>query len=270
MGSLEDVLSELNLAKNNLNTTLSTWQARYHSSQSPLQQFRQKDMAIATLKTLLKTTIQEQLTATLTPIFALISKFQTLIAGLVTEISKLIEDLEKQVEGLLHINDALQNVRDKIHGLVDQLNGLDIRFVATEIKEIFEAVTIQLTALNPTTIGTHLKAHLDHILGAIDPNVLLGLAVLDTQHATLIALIKKNDPQKLLTDALQPEFDKVLNFLKLFEIQGIITGFLEAIERLQTDLTTELDKTADAYDKMIKDIPSDFQPQIGRSTGFST
>ena len=268
LGSLEDVLTELKLSKANLATTMATWQARYHNAQSPLQQFRQKDMSVTALKTLLKTTVREQLTATLRPIFSLISKFQTMVAAVVEEISTLIEQLETQLEGLVHINDALQNVRDKIHGLVDKLNGLDITFVATEIKAIFEAVTTQLEALNPTTIGTQLKVHFDHILGAIDPNVLLGLAELDALHATLVALIESRDPRKILLEAAQPEFDKVLNFLKEFEIQDIITGFLTAIEHLRTDLTTELDKTADAYDQMIKNIPSDYQSKIGVSVSI--
>ncbi len=265
ISSLQDVLTDLKAAKTKLTAFFPLWQTRYHAANGALSRYRKKNMPLAELKTMLKTTVREQLTDTLIPIFVLVKRFQALLAALLTEITDLIQQLETQIEGLLHINTALQEIQSSIHSLVDQLNGLDITFIATEIKDIFEAVETQLNALNPQEIGQALKTTFDGILNAIDPNTLLGLVALDAEHKKLIDIIHKNDPQKLLTNAVQPEYDKVLGFLKKFEIADIINTFLEVIERLRTELTTELDRTATAYEDMIHAIPSDFQGEIGVS-----
>lgn len=267
---LEDRKESFQSARTILTAFFQQWQTRYFQSNGPLSRYRQKNLSLPQLKNLLETTVREQLTNTLAPIFKAVQQFQALVNAILDELIALITSLETQINGLLEITDALERLRQAIHGLVEGLENLDITFIATEIQDIFDAVKIQLQAINPQTIANLLKTTFDHLLDAIDPNTLLGLPVLDGKHQQLIDMLRSRDPKVLLTDTVQPEFDKVLNFLRLLDISGIIQTFLDRIESLQTELTSELDRTVVAYEAMIDAIPSDLQGELSVSFSAST
>lgn len=270
LGTLEDRKLAFQQARTALEAFFPLWQARYFQPNGPLSRYRRKNLSLAQLKTLLETTIREQLTDTLAPIFKVVQQFQAMVGALLSEIVELITSLETQVNGLLAINDALEQLRQAIHGLVADLESLDITFIATEIQDIFDAVKVQLQAINPQTIANLLKTTFDHLLDAIDPDTLLGLPALDSRHQQLIDLLRARDPKVLLTNTVQPEFDKVLNFLRLLDMGLYIETFLERIEALQAELTVELDRTVDAYEEMIDAIPGDFQGELSVSFQAST
>ncbi len=265
LGGLQDRQTMLREARTRMATFFPQWQTRYFQPGGPLNHFRHGNLTLPELKTLLADTVREQLTRYIAPVFKAVGQVQALLAALLESIVDLMQRLEAQVNGLLSITEALDHLRSAIHGLVDQLEALDIMFIAREIQDVFDAVKAQLEALNPETIGNLLKTTFDHLLDALNPATLLGLSVLDGKHGQLVALLRERDPGKLLTDAVQPEFDKVLDFLRLFDISEIITVFLQNIEALQTQLATELDRTVTAYDSMIQAIPDRFDGQIGAS-----
>jgi uncharacterized protein YpuA (DUF1002 family) len=270
LGGLQDRLADLQKARTDFLAFLTIWQNRYFQPNGPLNQYRQKNLTLAQLKTLLADTIRTQLVSTLTPAFQIIQKFQVMLSALLGEIITLVGDLEIQAEALVKIGDALETMRQDIHAVVDLLNHLDITFIAREIDQIFDAVKAQLDAINPSKISALLKTTFDHLLDALDPNTLFGLADLDDRHTTLVNLLRERDPKKLVTELVQPEFDKVLNFLKLLDISDLLTTFIQRIEDLKVQLGTELDRTADAYDGMIKAIPGELQGQIGISVSVTT
>lgn len=270
LGGLQDRLGDLQSARTGLVAFFETWQNRYHQPNGPLSQFRQKNLTLDELKAMLSDTVHKQLSETLSPAFLVIEKFQSVLSTLLEEIIDLISRLEVQAESLVQIGAALEELRQGIHDMVDLLNGLDITFIAREIEDIFAAVKTQLDAINPQNISNILKTTFDHLLDALDPNTLLGLSDLDDRHKTLIDLLKERDPKVLLTETVQPEFDKIVVFLNEFDISELLNTFLQRIEDLKIQLGTELNRTADAYEDMVKTIPSDLQGELGVSVSVST
>jgi hypothetical protein len=270
LGGLQDRLNDLQGARTQLLAFFSTSQSRYHQPNGPLSLYRQKDLTLPQLKAMLADTVHTQLSTTLSPAFQIIEKFQALLSSILSEVSNLISKLEVQAASLAQIGTALEEMRKGIHDVVDLLNGLDITFIAKAIDDIFEAVKAQLNAINTQKIGSLLTATFNHLLDALDPNTLLGLADLDNQHTTLINLLKDRDPKVLVTQTVQPEFDKILVFLNEFNISDLLNTFLQRIEDLKTQLNTELDRTATAYEDMVKIIPSDLQGELGVSVSVTT
>lgn len=269
LGGLQDRLDDLKAARATLVTFFGVWQSRYHQPSGPLKQFRQKNLTLPQLKTMLADTVRTQLSATLSPAFQVVEKFQMMLSVLLGEVVDLIAKLEVQAASLVQIGSALEQMRKGIHDLVDTLNGLDIMFIAREIEDIFTAVKTQLDAINPQKISALLKETFDHLLDALDPNTLLGLADLDGEHKKLVGLLKERDPGVLLTKAVQPEFDKIIVFLNELDISDLLNTFLQRIEDLKVQLDAELDHTADAYEDMVKAIPGDLQGELGISVSAS-
>jgi archaellum component FlaC len=268
LGTLQDRKETFKNARTALTAFFPQWQTRYFTANGPLGRYRQKNLTLPQLKSLLETTVREQVATTLSPVFKVVQQFQSILNALLDELIELITALETQVNGLLEITDALERLRQAIRGLVDDLESLDITFIATEMQDIFDAVKAQLQAINPQNIANLLKTTFDHLLDAINPNNLLGLPALDGKHQELIDLLRSRDPKVLLTDTIQPEFDKIITFLKLFDLSEIIATFLQRIEDLQSELSTELDRTVDAYEEMIDVIPTDMQAEL--SVSFSS
>jgi hypothetical protein len=244
LGGLQDRLDDLETARARLVDFFDTWQSRYHQPNGPLSRYRQKNLTLPQLKTMLAQTVQTQLSATLSPAFRIIEKFQAMFSALLEEIIELISKLEVQAASLVKVGTALEEMRQAIHDMVELLNGLDITFIGREIEDLFEAVKAQLDAINPSNISNLLKATFDHLVDALDPNTLLGLPELDTRHKTLIDLLKERDPKVLLTKTVQPEFDKVLGFLTELDISDLLDTFLQRIEDLKIQRS---DCTGPAY-----------------------
>lgn len=270
LGGLQDRLEDLQEARTHLVTFFSSWQSRYHQPNGPLSRFRQKNLTLPQLKTQLADTVHSQLAEILSPAFGIVEKFQAMLSALLAEIIDLIARLEAQAASLVQIGTALEQLRQGIHDLVDMLENLDITFIANEIEDIFGAVKAQLDAINPQNISNLLKTTFDHLLDALDPNTLLGLTTLDNQHQQLVDLLKERDPKVLLTDTVQPEYDKILVFLNELNISDLLNTFLQRIEDLKIQLNTELNRTADAYENMVRAIPSDLQGELGVSVSVST
>ena len=206
----------------------------------------------------------------MSPSFQIIQKFHIILSPLLREIIYLIARLEIQAASLVQIGAALEQMRQGIHDVVNLLNGLDITFIAREIDELFAAVKAQLDAINPGKISAMLKTTFDHLLDALDPNVLFGLSELDSRHKTLVDFLKERNPKVLVTELVQPEFDKVITFLNELDISELLNTFLQRIEDLKIQLGTELDRTADAYDGMVSAIPSELHAEIGISVSVTT
>ncbi len=268
-GGLQDISDNWIARRASLETFFGKWQESFFVPTGALAIYRKPDMTLQELKQMMQQTITTQLTQSIAPVFRLIDHIQSLLSAILSELESLILRLEAQVEGLLHINDALNGLREAIHSIVGQLNTLDITFIANEIDEVFNAVKTQLEAINPTELGKILKTVFDQLLHSLDPNILLGLPQLDESHQTLVNLLRSRDPKVLLTDKLQPDYDKVVGFLKKFDISSIIDTFLLRVEGLQVQLDDELERVIAAYEEMIGAIPGSLSGSIGVSYSVS-
>jgi hypothetical protein len=270
LGGLHDLAQDWTSRREQLEIFFEDWQRNFFSANGPLALYRRPGMTLQELRNHMMETITSQLTNAIAPVFRVIDHIQVFIAAILSEMENLILRLETQVLGLLSITDALNGLRVAVQSIVDQLNALDITFIAREIEEVFGAVKAQLEAINPVEIGKALKTAFDNLIDAIDPVNLLGIAALDGKHQELVELLRERDPKVLITDKLQPEYDKIVDFLKLFDIKVIVETFLIRVEGLQVHLDEELERVISAYEEMIGAIPGPLSGSLGVSFSVSS
>ncbi|MEZ4958230.1 MAG: DNA circularization N-terminal domain-containing protein [Saprospiraceae bacterium] len=269
LNSIEDWKTDLVSAKTTIQNAFANWDARYFSPNSPLEALRLTDPSPEAIKTLLKDTIQQQLTETLAPLFRVIDHFSSFFAGILDEITQLVSDLQSRLANLLAAANTLDELRNSINGLVDTLENFDITFIADEVKDVFDAVKAQLEQISPAVIAAAVKVPFDNLLNLLDLNTLLGVDQLDDEYNQILENLRANDPTRLLAEVVQPEYDKIPAFLQRLDLSVQINTLIEILESLKVELEGELDRTADAYDAMIDVVPSDLQASLSVSASVS-
>lgn len=269
LNSLEDWKDDLTSAKTTIQTAFADWDTRYFSPNSPLEELRLANPDAEAIRTLLKDTIQQQLTETLAPLFRVIDHFSSFFAGVLDEITQLVGGLQDRLANLLDAANTLDELRNSINGLVDTLENFDITFIADEVKDVFDAVKGQLEQISPAVIAAAVKETFDNLLDLLDLDTLLGVDQLDSEYNQILENLRANDPTRLLAEVVQPEYDKIPAFLQRLDLSVQINTLIEILESLKVELQGELDRTADAYDAMIDVVPSDLQASLSVNASVS-
>lgn len=191
-----------------------------------------------------------------------IDHLQQFFSFLLDAAADLVQDLTDQVSDFLSIADTLEQLRNSINSLVTSLEEFDISFIADEIRDVFDGLINKMEILRPSKIAGILDLAFDDLLSILDLNQLLGTDQLEQDYLQVLNHLRKLDPGTLVTDLLQPEFDKVVNFLERFDLTEQIDTFLERIETLKQQLADELERTSKAFDQMIDNVPAEFQEAL--------
>ena len=239
------------------NSSMAGWDSKFLAPNGPFRQLHIPGITLAQLTEMLETTVEEQLTATLAPIFKVVDFFQDALDAILTDLTEMIDSASGILGDILDVTTAMEDLRVAINELVDTLNNFDINFIAVEIQSVFDTLKTELEALSPARIAAALTETFDALLDIFHINTLIGTADLDAEYQRLIDFLKTLDPKTLVEDLVQPEFDKVVEFLKRFDISVQIDTFIEILERLQLDLKTELERTGDAYEEMWEAVPAE-------------
>lgn len=248
--------SALSTQKDSFTNSMSGWDAKFLNPNGPLHRLHIPGITIAELTTLLEETVEEQLTNAISPMFKIVDFFQEAMDSILTDLTEMIDAANDILGDILDVTTALEELRVAVNELVDTLNNFDITFIADEIESVFDALKTELEVLSPARIGAALSETVAALLAIFNINTLIGADALDAEYQRLIDFLKTLDPKSLVEDLVQPEFDKVIVFLKRFDISVQIDTFIEVLERLQLDLKTELERTGDAYEGMWEAVPS--------------
>lgn len=267
--NLADWSAKILRAQTTIAEEFADWDARYHAPEGPLNDLKRSDLSAAELKELLGQTIQRQLTQSLAPMFKLVDYVRDFISGLLNEITSLIEYLESQIDQIASIGETLEELRQSVNELTQALQQFDITFIAREVEEIFDAIIGKLEVINPANIAKKVGKVFEELLEILNVDVLLGAGQLEEEFRRLIALLESNDPKALLEGKIQPEYDKVVDFLKRFDLSVQIEVFLKNLENLRIGLKIELDLTADAYEAMLDVVPKELQASLSVSASAS-
>ncbi len=269
LNALHTWRAELDVAKTDLASFFADWDDRYHGAQSPLTELRRPDLSAAEIKTLLSETLQREFSELFAPIFKVMNHFQDMFNALFSELFALLDALQATVADFLAIADSLQDLRGAINRLVQTLEDFDISFIATEIQSLFDGLKLKLGLFHPARIAAIVGRAFDDLLSLLDVNELLGADQLDRNYAGLLEILEDLNPGTLVTDLVQPEFDKILVFLARFDLSAPIDTFLALLDTLGQELETELTQTAEAYESMMNAVPSGVSSGAAVSAGVA-
>lgn len=237
-------------------TGLTGWDARALDPDGPIMQLHTPIADAQALRTLLSTTLEQQLTNALGPVFRSVDHLRTAIDGILTHVTGFLGDIENIVQDLIDVTDALEQIRVAVNELVDMLNNLSLSFVADEISATFDVVKEELMAISPARIGQILSESFEGLLDVLDVKELLGAAALDAEYHAIIADLRRFDPGRIIVEALQPTWDALIALLEQLDITEQVDGFEEAIDHLRDELRQELLRCGDAFEKMWKAVPA--------------
>lgn len=266
---LEDFPGELQSARAGFDALMAEWDTDHLEPNGPIMQLHQPAMTIASLKTMLSETVEQQLTNALLPIMRMVEQVEAMVSGLVTRISDLIQSLDDILDDLTGITAALEEMRDALNSLVDSFLAFDLNFIGESMAEVFDALRNQLMGLMPSNIAAALGEMYESLLGILDVGDLLDATALDAEYEEIIDLLRGLDPGQILIDALQPEFEKILEFILRFDLSIQVDAFLGQIDRLIEELRTELDRVSVRWDDMWDAVPANLSGGISVSVSTS-
>ncbi len=263
---IDTLPAQLLVGRDALATYLQDWDQRFLPAAGPIIQLHRPALTAAELKTMLSDTVEQQLTHTLEPIMQIVGYLQQAVDGVVLQVAQLIQDVNEVLVDIIAITDALEELRDAANVLIETLLGFDLSFLSDGFRLIFDTIKDEFSAFSPAHIGEILGRAFDEILAILEIDELLGAAALDDEYHEIIENLRRLDPGKILIEALQPEFEKVLAFLLRFDLTIQIDAFLANIDRLKIELVAELNRVGDAYEGMWDAIPSSIGNVTGRAT----
>jgi uncharacterized phage infection (PIP) family protein YhgE len=248
---------------------LADWDTTALVPAGPVMQLHTPIADAQALQTLLKDTLQQQLTDSLKPVFKTIDYLRGAVDGVLTHVNGFLGDIETVVQDLLDVTNALEEIRVAANELLDLLNNFSLGFVADEIEATFDVVKDELMTISPARIGEILSQSFEGLLDVLDVKQLLGAAALDEEYHNILESLREFDPGKIIVEALRPTWEALIELLKLLDITEQVDGFEEAIDHLRDELRAELQRCGDAFEKMWKAVPASLGSGGGASVSAS-
>lgn len=241
-------------------TGLADWDTKALPAGGPVMELHTPIPDATALQNMLRTTLEQQLTTALGPVFRSVDHMRVALDGIITHVDNFLGDIQQIVQDLVDVTDALEEIRVAVNELVDTLNSLSLSFVADEISATFDVVVQELRSISPERIGQILSESFEGLLDVLDVKELLGAAELDAEYHSIIADLRRFDPGRIIVEALQPTWDALIDLLEQLDITEQVDDFETAIDHLRDNLRTELNRCADAFEDMWKAVPASLAP----------
>lgn len=247
-------------AQSSLQTALTDWDSRYHRADGILSGFSLSSATPANLRQWVQDALQPQFTQPLKAFFTLIEPLQGSLGAILTLFKNLITSLQSQIADLVLGPDSLGGIRDTLEQLVQRLRDFNLGFLRDSLQDLFAELRDKLTALDPAQLKQAIETAFDQMLQTLSLDLMLppaDLTRLDQDYAALIEKLKPLDPEQLVIQVIQPEFEqKVLPLLKTFDLTDLFTALIDRLRSLDDELKAEMDRVNAAYHELRQAIPS--------------
>lgn len=260
LSQLQALADQLEPMPDVITAAFAGWDATYHSPTSYLSAFVPADTSIPAVKTLLRTTIREEVAQPLTVVLRLLPNLGHLVTSFLEVFDELAADIEDKMSVLVGGPSSLTTIRQAMDALVSKIRSLNFDFLADELDEVFARVKSKLEAISPAKLREIVETTFSAILDNLDLGTLLPMEQvngLDTLFAGLVSDLGELDPHTLVVEVVQPEFEAAIKpYLEPFDLTALLTALIEQLRRLEDDLGMELDRTIAAFVALLDAIPS--------------
>lgn len=213
----------------------------------------------STLRDLLATAV-EPLLSPLRHVFRLLSSVQPVLQGMLASLTDLVDRLTAGVAALVTGPDSLQTIADAVQEVVDTLRNIDLGFLRQSLQQLFVQLLGQLETLNPAQLGQQLDQAMADMLEDLGLDLIIpatSTAALDSSFDSVLAKLRQLDPQILITDVVQPEYDAlVAPLIEAFDLSPPFNALIEFLRNLAEELDTELGRVNTAYQGLTAARPA--------------
>jgi hypothetical protein len=202
------------------------------------------------LRALLATAV-EPLLSPLRYLFRLLGSLQGALQGMLASLTGLVDRLTTAVSALVTGPGSLQSIADAVQQVVDTLRNIDLGFLRQNLQKLFQQLLGQLDALNPASLGQQLDQAMVDLLATLGMASIVppaSTAALDSSFDSVLAKLRQIDPQVLITDVVQPEYEAlVAPLIAAFDLSPAFNALIEFLRNLAEELDTELGRVNSAY-----------------------
>lgn len=268
--ALAGLRDNLTGAKTAVHDALADWDDRYHGSDALLASLRQVEATAAELKQQMRNVLETRLIRPLKALFAPVEPVRAMVSGFLAQVRFLVTSLKAKLADLLLGPDSLTGILDSVRHLEQRLRNFNLGFLTDSLNDLFAQVREKLDAVNPAHLRQTVEKAFDDMLKALKIDLVLPAAdvsTLDSDYAEVIAKLKALDPKKLVTDVVQPEFEKkVVPLLETFDVTELLTALIDRLRALDDELKKEMERVNDAFKTMRQAVPS---VSLGLDVGIS-
>ena len=214
----------------------------------------------------LMVTAVNPLLAPLRHLFALLESVRPALQAILTTVSNLVDQLTDGAAALLTGPASLQTISDAVQQVVDTLRNIDLSFLRQGLQQLFVQLVGQLDALDPARLGQELDDALAELLEPIGLGSIIDQSTLDTLDADFESVIDKLrdlDPERLITEVVQPEYDAtVVPLVEAFDLTSAFNALIEFLRGLNEELSGELGRVNTAYQGLLGARPDSINVNI--------
>lgn len=258
--ALEELRQAIQQARASLQALLADWDERFHDADGTLSALRLAQATGEQLAQFLREELGPQLTRPLVKAFAALDPVRQTADVFIAELESLISDLQARLTDLLLGPDSLGGIRDALQELVQRLRDFNLDFLSESLESLFDNVRGKLEAISPAQLGQALQTAFEDMLDTLDLGLVLppdDVAQLDSAYTEVLDKLKALDPNTLVTEVLQPEFEEtVLPLLEAFDLTPLLTAIVERLRTLDDELRQEMARVNEAYQEMLRSAPS--------------
>jgi hypothetical protein len=253
---LEQALAQ---ARSDFEAVAEDWQALVEDPQGLLAEISGVSADANGLRQLLATAVEPVL-APLRYLFSLLEAGQPALAAMLDTLQELVDSLTGGIANLVTGPGSLQGISDAVQQVVDTLRNIDLGFLRQGLQQLFLQLQDQLDAVNPAQLAQTLNSAFVDLLDGIGLDLLIPpatVAQLDADYADMLDKLRSLDPETLITEVVQPEYDAtVVPLVQAFDLTPAFNALIELLRSLGDELGGELDRVNSAYQSLRAARPS--------------
>ncbi len=250
----------LTQAQQSLEAALVHWDANYHAQDGLLANFRRTGATPKELREWVSQPLEQQFAQPLRVVLGMAEPLGASLGVFTAALDSLVRPLRDRLAVLVQGPDSLSGIRNELNELVEKLHSFNLGFFRDSLHEVFTKVREKLDAVNPMKLGSVVENEFNAMLNGLTLTQVLSpteVAKLDEDYAKLVEKLKCMDPQKLVVDAMQKDFDaKITPLLAVFDLTALFTVLIERLQALEENLKAELERINQAYLAMRDAIPT--------------
>ncbi len=269
-------LNALKQAGVDLGTVTIGWDQRFHED-GPLKDVAGLDATSANLKQWIGEALDRDFVRPIAAILGMADPLGQSLQPILSSLESVAGVLDAKLSLLLNGPASLTAIRDKLKTLVDKLKGLNLNFITDGLDTVFSDIRSKFAAISPTTLRHSIDSAFNAMLDTLKVSLLIPAAdvsKLDSDYQAIVDKLKQLDPEKLIVEIVQPEFEKTVPpLLKIFDPSDILKRLFDQFTRVDENLKSEMARVNQAYQELRQAIPSihislDIDVDIGASLPF--
>jgi tetratricopeptide (TPR) repeat protein len=254
-------------AQSVLQSVMTDWDARYHGADGLLMSLRVTGATPTELRQLIHEALEPQFIRPVHALFAGIEPLSGPVEALLSTIQGLVASLQEKLSDVLSGPESLGAIREALQELVERLRNFNLDFLRTSLEDVFAEVRAKLEAVDPARLREVVETAFDATLDTITMSQIFPpdeVAALDEDYAQLVDQLRALDPETLVVEVIQPEFEERLDSLvDTFDLTPLLTALVELLRSLDRELRDEMERVNQAYQDMRRAVPS-----IGAGAGL--